>query len=97
MSATPVPSSLNAITPARTISPISASSLPCRPTVSAPIGYTRVDAARAACRNTNSIAASLSSGGSVFGMQATAVNPPAAAAAVPVSIVSHSSKPGSRR
>ncbi len=36
-------------------------------------------------------------GGEVFGMQQTAVNPPLAAASVPVAIVSFSSKPGSRR
>ena len=35
--------------------------------------------------------------GSVFGMQATDVTPPARAAAVPVAIVSSSSRPGSRR
>src|SRR5262249_45523907 len=35
--------------------------------------------------------------GSVFGITAMEVNPPAAAAALPVSIVSSSSRPGSRR
>ena len=45
----------------------------------------------------NSTAAWLSIGGSVLGMQATLVNPPANAARVPVSIVSSSSRPGSRR
>ena len=35
--------------------------------------------------------------GSVFGMQATAVNPPATAAAAPLAIVSLCSCPGSRR
>ena len=39
----------------------------------------------------------LSIGGSVLGMQAIEVKPPATAAAVPVAIVSSSSKPGSRR
>ena len=42
-------------------------------------------------------AAWLSSAGSVFGMHATLVTPPARAAAVPVAIVSSSSRPGSRR
>ena len=39
----------------------------------------------------------LSFTGSVFGMAQTAVKPPAAAARVPVAIVSLSSRPGSRR
>ena len=46
---------------------------------------------------TNSAWAWLSIGGSVFGMHATDVTPPATAAAVPVAIVSSSSRPGSRR
>ena len=45
----------------------------------------------------NSIPASVSIGGFVFGMHTTDVNPPAAAAAVPVAIVSRPSWPGSRR
>ncbi len=45
----------------------------------------------------NSTVAWVSIGGSVLGMQAIEVNPPARAAAVPVSIVSSSSRPGSRR
>jgi hypothetical protein len=43
------------------------------------------------------VTAALSFTGWVFGMQATAVNPPTAAAAVPLAIVSLCSCPGSRR
>ena len=46
---------------------------------------------------TNSAAMRVSIAGSVFGMHATDVTPPATAAAVPVAIVSSSSRPGSRR
>src|SRR3954465_8177869 len=45
----------------------------------------------------NSTEACVSIGGSVFGMQAIEVKPPASAAAVPVAMVSASSRPGSRR
>src|SRR4051794_18073644 len=45
----------------------------------------------------NSVVPALSLIGDVFGMQATAVNPPATADAVPVAIVSLCSWPGSRR
>src|SRR5438093_5112250 len=44
-----------------------------------------------------SVTPALSLTGSVFGMQATAVNPPATAAAVPVATVSLCSWPGSRK
>jgi hypothetical protein len=43
------------------------------------------------------MAASVSSGGLVLGMQQTVVNPPATAAAAPVAMVSSSSLPGSRK
>src|SRR5262249_27069429 len=46
---------------------------------------------------TNSAWAWLSRAGSVLGMHATLVTPPATAAAVPVAMVSSSSPPGSRR
>ena len=46
---------------------------------------------------TNSTTLGSSTTGSVLAMQQTAVKPPAAAAAVPVAIVSFSSFPGSRR
>ena len=47
--------------------------------------------------HTSATIAAESSAGSVFGMQATAVKPPATAAAVPVAIVSLCVWPGSRR
>ena len=53
--------------------------------------------ARAAWCWMNSTLACVSIGGSVLGMQAIEVNPPASAAAVPVAMVSSSSRPGSRR
>ncbi len=45
----------------------------------------------------NSADAWVSMAGSVLGMQATLVTPPARADAVPVAMVSSSSRPGSRR
>jgi hypothetical protein len=74
--------------PARRISPISARLSPRRPTDTAPIGYTR--ASRAACARSRmySVTAPLSLTGSVLAMQATAVKPPATAAATPVATVS---------
>ena len=53
-----------------------------------------------ACRprsSTDSTTAASSSGGSVLGMQITAVHPPSAAARAPVSRFSASSRPGSRK
>ena len=47
--------------------------------------------------STDCTTAASSSGGSVLGMQTTAVQPPSAAARAPVSIVSASSRPGSRK
>ena len=47
--------------------------------------------------STDCTTAASSSGGSVFGMHTTAVHPPSAAARAPVSIVSASSRPGSRK
>ena len=47
--------------------------------------------------STSRTAAAESSAGSVLGMATTAVNPPSAAAREPVSTVSASSRPGSRR
>ena len=65
--------------------------------MSAPTGYTRASPAASARRTTSLTIAAESSAGSVFGMHATAVKPPATAAAVPVAIVSLCVWPGSRR
>ena len=88
---------MKATAPPSTSPPSSASSLPSRFLVTAPIGKTLQLPARWACWMTNSAAACVSRAGSVFGMQATDVTPPATAAAVPVAMVSSSSRPGSRR
>src|SRR5271154_557464 len=92
-----LPSSLTATMPASFMAPISASASPLLPTDAAPMGQTRT-AAEAAARSTMPrVTDALSFTGCVFGMQQTAVNPPRAAARVPVSIVSDISWPGSRR
>ncbi len=62
-----------------------------------PMGKTRQSPTSLARCRTNSIAATLSSGGLVLGMQQTVVNPPVTAAALPVAIVSLCSSPGSRK
>ena len=76
---------------------MSASCSPSWPRDTAPIGYTRARFASAAFLRMYSVTPALSFTGFVFGMHATAVNPPATAAAVPVAIVSLCSCPGSRR
>src|SRR6266850_6055272 len=91
------PSSEIATAPASTRSSISVSCSPSWPRVTAAIGKTRARPISRARRTTYSILGRSSRGGSVFGMQATAVNPPRTAARVPVSMVSFSSWPGSRR
>src|SRR6266850_1729396 len=91
------PSSEIATAPASTSSSISVSDSPICPRVTAAIGWTRACPLSRARRITYSILGLSSSGGVVFGMQATVVNPPRAAARVPDSIVSFSSCPGSRR
>ncbi len=53
--------------------------------------------ARGPAASTDATTAASSSGGSVFGITTTAVNPPSAAARAPVSMVSASSSPGSRK
>ena len=94
---TPLPSSVNRCTPAAASSPNGASAFPCRFIVMHPAGCTSHRPARRAWARTNSTTASESCAGSVFGMATIAVNPPSAAARLPVSIVSASSRPGSRR
>ena len=60
------------------------------------MGYTSTASPSARLR-TNSTTSRVAMGGSVFGMHATAVNPPKAAARAPVSMVSLCSCPGSRK
>src|SRR5579875_1065456 len=82
-----LPSSLTATMPASFIAAISASASPLLPTDAAPMGHTR----------TLAVAEARSFTGCVLGMQQTAVKPPRAADFVPVSMVSESSPPGSRK
>src|SRR2546425_933927 len=95
--ATGRPSSESATQPAAFSSAMSASSSPREPRDTAPIGYTRASAASCAFFRMYDVTFASSLMGSVFGMQATAVNPPATAAPVPLATVSLCSCPGSRR
>src|SRR6266571_7801939 len=79
------------------MSPISASSSPRPPLLTQPIGKTLTTPLRRASATMYSVTDRPSFHGSVFGMQAIEVNPPAAAACVPVSMLSVCSCPGSRR
>ena len=96
-SCTPLPSSVKIRTPAPASDENGASVVPARPTVMQPEGTTSTRPAFCPCALTNSTTMTLSWAGSVFGMATTAVYPPMAAARLPVSIVSASSLPGSRR
>src|SRR5258706_2099742 len=91
------PSSEIATAPGRPMSPISASSSPRPPLLTPPIGWTFTTPLRRASETMYSLTDRPSFQGSVFGMQATDVKPPAAAARVPLSIDSLCSCPGSRR
>ncbi len=91
------PSSLNATAPAAASACISARRSPAWPSVTAAIGSTRQCATFCARASSHSIHSTRSMTGFVFGMQAIEVNPPAAAAAVPVATVSFALCPGSRR
>src|SRR5436190_2671605 len=91
------PSSVIATTPACFSEPMGASSSPLMPLVIAPVTYTFTTPSRAAFSFTSATAAGLSMLGEVFGMQTTVVNPPRAAAFVPVAMVSLADWPGSRR
>src|SRR2546426_810839 len=95
--ATGWPSSDTATAPDRTMSPISASSTPRPPLLTQPIGKTFTAPLRRASATMYSVTDRPSFQGSVFGMHATDVKPPAAAARVPLSIDSLCSCPGSRR
>ena len=96
-SCTPLPSSVKIRTPIAASSANGASWVPFRPTVIAAAGSTSHSPARAACCRTKSTTSTQSCVGSVFGIATIAVKPPRAAARLPVSIVSASSLPGSRR
>src|SRR6266850_3460282 len=91
------PSSETATIPASFIAAISAIASPLLPTDAAPIGHTRTLPPAFARSTMNRVTEALSFTGFVFGMQQTAVNPPRAAARVPVSMVSEDSCPGSRK
>ena len=98
-SCTHLPSSENTRTLARdrAIRPSSASSWPPRPRVTAPTGCTSTSPAARPRSRTRSAASPVSVTGEVFAIASTAVKPPRAAAFEPVSTVSASSRPGSRR
>ncbi len=81
----------------RAIRPSSASSSPARPRVTAPTGCTSTSPAVRPRSRTRSAASAVSVTGEVLAIASTAVNPPSAAAREPVSTVSASSRPGSRR
>ena len=90
------PSSEKPIAPAAANASKSTASLLCRPFVIAAIGKTRTLPSEEIVFASSCSTSTLSSAGLVFGMQQIAVNPPAAAAAVPVAIDSLYSKPGVR-
>src|SRR5205085_2192544 len=77
--------------------PIGASCSPARFFEIAPVGKTFTHATAAARSLIHAMVLGLSAAGEVFGMQTTVVNPPAAAAPAPDSIVSLWLNPGSRR
>src|ERR1041384_2007266 len=83
-----------ATTPAFFSEPMGASSSPLSSFEIAPVGKTLTDAGRCLMK---AIVPVLSATGAVFGMQTTDVKPPRAAQRVPVSMVSLSLRPGSRR
>src|ERR1700682_6409648 len=91
------PSSETATMPACFIAAISESDSPLLPIDAAPIGHTRTLETAAARSRIERVTDTLSFTGRVLGIGHTAVNPPRAAARVPVSMVSEDSPPGSRR
>ena len=96
-SCTPFPSSVKMRTPSAAKEAYDTNCVPSRPTVMQPDGTTSQRPASIPRSRTNRIVCTLSWAGSVLGIATTAVNPPSAAARLPVSIVSASSLPGSRR
>ncbi len=91
------PSSEKAAAPASARAAMSLSSWPRRPVVSAAIGKTLTTAVSAARARMARVISGRSLTGVVLGMAKTEVKPPAAAARVPVRMVSLCSCPGSRR
>ena len=91
-----LPSSLTATAPARFKAAKFVSFSPTLPTVAAAIGNTFTSAPRSG-DSIQRVISGESFTGTVLGMAQTEVNPPAAAAAVPVAIVSLCECPGSRR
>ncbi len=85
---TGLPSSEIATHPASFSSPISARASPFSSLLTAPTGYTFTMPSSCAFLSMYLVTDALSLTGSVFAMQATPVNPPAAAAVAPVFIVS---------
>ena len=79
------------------MAPSSASCSPARPTVTAPTGRTSTQPDARPRLWTCSTTPAVSATGLLLAMACTAVKPPRAAARVPVSTVSASSRPGSRR
>ena len=98
-SETHLPSSLKIRTLAieSAIAPNSASCSPCKPFVTAPIGFTSTNPAALPSLNTCSTTPAVSATGLVLAIADMAVKPPATAAIEPVKTVSESSRPGSRR
>src|SRR5690349_14870395 len=92
-----LPSSETATMPASFMAAISARASPSLATLAAPMGHTWTLAATFARSRMKRVTLALSLTGLVLGMQQTAVNPPRAAASVPVAMVSEDSWPGSRR
>ena len=88
------PSSLKAATPAAFNAPIGAISSPAKLLVMQPQGCTLTTASVAMCRRRYSIWPELSAAGLVLGIGTMAVKPPAAAARVPVAMVSAAVLPG---
>ena len=91
------PSSVTHAQPASFSSAMSLRASPSDPRVMAPAGSTRANPASRARACTNRATDALSQTGRVFGMATRVVIPPAAAARVPVAMVSFASSPGSRR
>ena len=91
------PSSLKATAPARLSAAKSVSCSPRLPMVAAATGKTVHVPRRALDRRIQRVISAESFTGLVFGMVQTEVNPPAAAAMVPLAMVSLCDCPGSRR
>ena len=91
-----LPSSVTATAPAALSEPYSVSFSPMLPRVAAAIGKTRIAAPRSGL-SIQRVVSGESLTGTVLGIAQTLVNPPAAAAAVPVAMVSLYPWPGSRR